>query len=108
MHQSNYVVAGCGYDWTAELGGWDTFIAEGWVQTLIAFFILVMSARVLGKFTQLYAHQLVGYMLLGFVCTASYMLSMMRHEFTLEFLAIRSRSRAGRARESGRPVEVGT
>ena len=65
MHQSNYVVAGCGYDWTAELGGWDTFIAEGWVQTLIAFFILVMSARVLGKFTQLYAHQLVGYMLLG-------------------------------------------
>ena len=86
MHQSNYVAAGCGYDWTAELGGWDTFIAEGWVQTLIAFFILVMSARVLGKFTQLYTHQLVGYMLLGFVCTASYMLSMMRHEFTLEFL----------------------
>ena len=86
MKQSNYMAGGCGYDWTAELGEWNTFIDEGWVQTLIAFVILVVSARVLGNFTQLYTHKLVGYMLLGFVCTASYMLSMMRHEFTIDFL----------------------
>ena len=86
MQLSNYVARGCGHDWTAELGDWEPFITTSWVQTLIAFFILVVSARVLGKFMQLYTHQLAGYMLLGFVCTSSYMLGMVRHEHTVDYL----------------------
>jgi hypothetical protein len=84
---SNYVAHGCGYDWTVELGAWDmNVINDSVVQTLIAFFILVVSAGVLGKFFQLYSHQLAGYMLLGFVCASSYMLGMVRYEYAVNNL----------------------
>ena len=86
MQLSNYVVHGCGYDWTAGLGTWDTFIGSPTIQTLIAFCILVISAGGWGKLMKLYSHQLAGYMLLGFVCTSNYMLSMMRHEYTVNYL----------------------